>query len=66
MTVGRGESWCCQAVFSPRSCWARRRADVEVLDARPRYHPSWATWVVRLPGLREIVTWNLLLVLRRR
>jgi SAM-dependent methyltransferase len=46
--------------------WARRRADVEVLDARPRYHPSWATWVVRLPGLREIVTWNLLLVLRRR
>lgn len=46
--------------------WARRRADTELLDARPRYHPAWATWVVGLPGVREIVTWNLLLVLRRR
>ncbi|GII75327.1 SAM-dependent methyltransferase [Sphaerisporangium rufum] len=46
--------------------WARGRRDAELLDARPRYHPSWAAGVVRLPGVREIVTWNLLLVLRRR
>lgn len=46
--------------------WARRAAGTELIDARPRYHPSWATGVVHLPGLREIVTWNLLLVLRRR
>ncbi|WP_425566969.1 methyltransferase domain-containing protein [Sphaerisporangium flaviroseum] len=46
--------------------WARSRTDAEVLDARPRYHPEWATGVVRLPGIREIVSWNLLLVLRRR
>ncbi len=46
--------------------WARRRAGTELIDARPRYHPRWATAVVHLPGLREIVTWNLLLVLRRR
>ncbi|ADG87531.1 SAM-dependent methyltransferase [Thermobispora bispora] len=46
--------------------WARRRPDVELIDARPRYHPRWATAVVHLPGVREFVTWNLLLVLRRR
>ncbi|SEF94343.1 Methyltransferase domain-containing protein [Thermomonospora echinospora] len=45
--------------------WARRRADVRVLDALPRYHPSWAKGVVRIPGLREVVTWNLVLVLRK-
>jgi len=43
----------------------RRRHDVEVVAAIPRYHPSWLHWVVRVPGLRELVTWNLLLVLRR-
>ncbi|MBB2909781.1 SAM-dependent methyltransferase [Streptosporangium becharense] len=46
--------------------WARRRADVTVLDALPRYHPRWAAPVIHVPGLREIVSWNLLLVLRKR
>lgn len=46
--------------------WARGHPGVEVIDARPRYHPEWATWVVRVPGLREVISWNLLLVLRRR
>lgn len=46
--------------------WARGRGDVEVLDARPRYHPGWAAGVVRVPGLREVVTWNLEVLLRRR
>ncbi|MEU9830505.1 class I SAM-dependent methyltransferase [Streptosporangium sp. NPDC048047] len=45
--------------------WARRQPGVTVLDALPRYHPSWATPVIRVPGLREIVSWNLLLILRR-
>jgi SAM-dependent methyltransferase len=45
--------------------WARTRRDVQVLDALPRYHPWWAKPVLRLPGVREIVTWNLALVLRR-
>ncbi len=44
----------------------RRRCDVEVIAAIPRYHPRWLLWVVRVPVLRELVTWNLLLVLRRR
>jgi SAM-dependent methyltransferase len=43
----------------------RRRADIEVLSARPRYYPAWCRPLVRMPGLREIATWNLLLILRR-
>jgi len=42
------------------------RPDVEIVDARPRYYPRWCRVLVRLPGLREIATWNLLLILRRR
>lgn len=45
--------------------WARG-ADAEVLAARPRYLPDVAAHVLRVPGLREVVTWNLLLILRRR
>lgn len=43
----------------------RSRGDVEVLDALPRYYPRWCRILLRIPGLREIVTWNLLLILRR-
>ncbi len=43
----------------------RGRADVEVLSARPRYYPGWCRPLVLVPGLREIATWNLLLILRR-
>ena len=42
-----------------------RSGAVEVVEVLPRYHPSWARWVVRLPAVREVLTWNLLLVLRR-
>jgi SAM-dependent methyltransferase len=43
----------------------RARADVDVLAALPRYYPRWARLVLRVPGLREVMTWNLLLVLRK-
>jgi len=46
--------------------WATRNPEVEVVAITPRYHPRWAHWVVAVPGLREVVTWNLLLVLRKR
>jgi SAM-dependent methyltransferase len=42
----------------------RSRHDVVVLDAVPRYYPRWARFVLTVPGLREVATWNLLLVLR--
>jgi hypothetical protein len=38
---------------------------VVVLAAQPRYYPRWSRFVLTVPGLREVVTWNLLLVLRR-
>jgi SAM-dependent methyltransferase len=41
----------------------RSRGDVLVLDALPRYYPRWTRFVLAVPGLREVVTWNLLLVL---
>ncbi|MET0763596.1 MAG: methyltransferase domain-containing protein [Blastococcus sp.] len=46
--------------------WARTCPDVEVLATFPRYHPWWAAWTVRIPGLREIVSWNLVVVMRRK
>lgn len=46
--------------------WARSCPDVEVVAAFPRYHPWWATWVAALPGLREVLCWNVVVVLRRR
>ncbi len=46
--------------------WARSCPDADLVAAVPRYHPRWAYGVLALPGLREVVTWNLVLVLRRR
>jgi SAM-dependent methyltransferase len=46
--------------------WARSQPDAELLEASPRYHPDWARFVVDVPGLREVLTWNLVMVLRRR
>jgi SAM-dependent methyltransferase len=46
--------------------WARNETEAELIDAFPRYYPPWTKGIVRLPGVREVVTWNLVLVLRRR
>ena len=43
----------------------RARPDVSIIEARPRYYPRWCRLLVRLPGLREVATWNLLLIMRR-
>jgi SAM-dependent methyltransferase len=43
----------------------RARADVSIIEARPRYYPRWCGPLVRLPGLREVATWNLMLIMRR-
>jgi SAM-dependent methyltransferase len=46
--------------------WARRTEEADVVDFLPRYHPWWARWVVRVPGAREVLSWNVAMVLRRR
>ena len=45
--------------------WARAASGATLVAAYPRYHPWWAWWVLRVPAVREVVTWNLVLVLRR-
>lgn len=42
-----------------------RRDDVTVLDALPRYYPRWCRFILLIPAVREVATWNLMLVLRR-
>lgn len=46
--------------------WARGQSDGELLAVLPRYNPWWSHWLLRVPVLREVVTWNLVLVLRKR
>lgn len=43
----------------------RKRRSLEVLDVVPRYYPS-QRWITRVPGVREVLTWNCLMLLRRR
>jgi SAM-dependent methyltransferase len=43
----------------------RARPDVTIVAARPRYYPRWCGFLVRLPGVREVVSWNLMLIMRR-
>lgn len=46
--------------------WLESRPDLEPLDLRPRYLPPWSRAVLAVPGVREVLTWNLWMVLRKR
>lgn len=46
--------------------WADGQLDAIVVQELPRYLPRWSWWVLRIPLVREVVTWNLALVLRKR
>ncbi|MCW2751422.1 MAG: SAM-dependent methyltransferase [Aeromicrobium sp.] len=46
--------------------WAGQQQDSVVVERLPRYLPRWSWWVLRVPVLREVVTWNLALVLRKK
>ena len=62
--VGRSLFPCA---VGPMVRWARAvevAGRAEVLDVFPRYHPWWAHWVMAVPGLREVVSWNAVIVLR--
>ncbi|HEY0952603.1 class I SAM-dependent methyltransferase [Nocardioides sp.] len=45
--------------------WARRQQAGEVIAVLPRYNPRWAYWLTHVPVLRELVTWNLVIVVRK-
>lgn len=42
----------------------RRRPGLRVLDAFPRYYPS-QRWLLKVPGLREVATWNCLILVEK-
>jgi SAM-dependent methyltransferase len=44
--------------------WARSCRGAAVVDLLPRYHPWWARWIVHAPVAREVLSWNLVMVLR--
>ncbi|MDN5715798.1 MAG: class I SAM-dependent methyltransferase [Janibacter sp.] len=46
--------------------WAKSTPDADLIEAAPRYHPDWADGLLKVPGLRELLSWNLMMVLRRR
>ncbi len=50
---------------APALRWARRQPGARLLEAIPRYLPSWTDPLLSVPGLREVLTWNLTLILRR-
>lgn len=45
--------------------WVKSADNAVLVDAVPRYLPDWSRSMLRIPGLRELVTWNLLVVLQR-
>ena len=46
--------------------WSRHRSDAAIIESFPRYYPRWSKIVLHVPGVREVATWNLVVVLRRR
>lgn len=52
--------------FGAALAWAKQCEDATLVRAFPRYHPSWANWVAHVPGLREVASWNAVLVLRKK
>lgn len=46
--------------------WAREQDAAEVVASLPRYNPWWSHWLLRVPLVWEILTWNLVIVLRKR
>ena len=45
--------------------WARHYPGARLVDTFPRHYPYWTKPLVLVPGIREIATWNLVVVLRR-
>jgi len=46
--------------------WLKQDKTLDILSVAPRYYPSWTQPITRIPGVREVLTWNLEVVMRRR
>lgn len=65
VSAAAGLRWARTKAASASTAGAGANYEPVVLRAFPRYHPSWAWWVVKVPVLREFATSNLVLVLRK-
>lgn len=45
--------------------WIRHHRALEVVDLAPRYYPHAFSFLVKVPAVREVATWNLRAILRR-
>lgn len=45
--------------------WIRHCPSLEVVDLAPRYYPPMFSFLVKVPAVREVATWNLRAILRR-
>ncbi|QCX29146.1 class I SAM-dependent methyltransferase [Nocardioides jishulii] len=54
------------ATVAEGMAWARSRDDLVLLEERPRYLPPASRHLLKVPGLREVLTWNLWQVLRKK
>jgi SAM-dependent methyltransferase len=52
--------------LAPVLRWFEDCDDVEVRWIAPRYYPDWMRWLVKVPGVREFLTWNVVIVFGRR
>lgn len=43
--------------------WVREQPGLHLVDAFPRYLPRWTRPLLLVPGVREVVTWNLVMIL---
>jgi SAM-dependent methyltransferase len=46
--------------------WFHARDDVEIVWLGPRYWPRWMRWLSRVNGVREVASWNTVVMFRRR
>lgn len=45
--------------------WAKGHHAAEVVDLTARYNPRWSRFLLRIPLLREVTTWNYVIVIRK-
>lgn len=54
---------CAEGMRWAKEVATHGQAELEILF--PRYHPSWAWWLVKIPVVREFLVSNLVIVLRK-
>jgi hypothetical protein len=66
VTVADGLRWAAAVTGDVRGERVESETGCILLATFPRYHPRWAWWLVRAPGLRELLVSNFVLVMGKR